>query len=158
EVEAAKKGGWFTSLKDVKVELETRHFSPWIPVFTSEQGVKLAADNLPPLPQSEGAIPWPWNALPRISLRFIDPDLKGTPALGSWDGIAAWHEATFREKAQPRMLPGEDGHAGLEALEAARKWMASQLVYKQVYLSPERGIVPLESGEVIRRRFGDCKD
>jgi hypothetical protein len=36
--------------------------------------------------------------------------------------------------------------------------MNRELLYKQVYLTPERGWIPEFSDEVLRRRYGDCKD
>jgi hypothetical protein len=32
------------------------------------------------------------------------------------------------------------------------------MTYRQVYLSPERGWIPLAAPEVARRKYGDCKD
>jgi hypothetical protein len=36
--------------------------------------------------------------------------------------------------------------------------MARELHYRQVYMSPERGWIPLDAAEIGRRKYGDCKD
>jgi len=158
EITAAAKGGWFTDLKQVSLSLNLRHFSPWIQTPTLVPNVSAAADNIPALPRDEGAISSGWNTLPRVSLKFMDPDLKGAPATASWDGIAAWEESVFADKAAPRPLPGQSVLEGKKGLDSIHQWVNSQLTYKQVYMSPERGLIPLSADQVVRRRYGDCKD
>lgn len=158
EIVAATKGGWFTDLKKVSMSLDLRHFAPWIPAPTIVPNVSVAADNVPPLPKEEGATPDAWNVLPRVTLKFMDPDLKVVPDLHSWDGVASWVETAFADKAAARPLPETRVAAGLQGLESIHHWMGSQLTYKQVYMSPERGLVPLSAEQVVRRRYGDCKD
>lgn len=158
EVSAATRGGWFTSLKQVSMRLEPRHFNPWIPSPQIVPGVSISASNLPPLPEHESATPAGWDALPRVELTFLDPDLKEMPSAASWDGVASWEEGKFKEAATPAKLPGVEARPGLDGLQAIHGWMRTNLVYKQVYLAPDRGWVPSPSGEVLRRRYGDCKD
>jgi hypothetical protein len=50
------------------------------------------------------------------------------------------------------------GPALREALELAHRTQACDLSYRQVYLTPERNWTPLPADDVMRRRYGDCKD
>ena len=158
EFTAAKKEGWFTNLKQVTLRLELLHFAPWIPFPNVVSGVSISADNIPALPRGESAVPNGWNILPRVHVEFLDPSLNGTMDASSWDGIASWEEGVFRDKAKPWAIPGLPVATGVEALESIHQWMDSQMTYKQVYLAPERGWTPLPADQVIRRRYGDCKD
>lgn len=158
ELRAVTQGGWFRNLKQVSHRMEFSHFSPWIPAPIVVPDVSIAAENVPALPAGEGASPSMWAMLPRVTVRFMDPDLKGVPALDSWNGIASWAEAVFLEKAPPTPVPVDASRSRLDTLRGICQWMRTQLTYKQVYLSPDRGWVPLSASDVARRRYGDCKD
>lgn len=158
EIHAATQGGWFRNLKQVSYRIEISHFSPWITSPVVVPDVSIAADNIPPIPQGEGAAPPAWSTFPRVAIRFMDPDLKGVPSLDSWNGIASWTEAVFLEQAPPTWLPIQTSAAGLDALKVIRQWISAHVTYKQIYLSPERSLIPLTASDVIRRRYGDCKD
>lgn len=157
ELELAKQSGWFTNLRDVKVEMDLRGFQPWVKGFEQVPGKFLALSCLPAISAEEGARPHPRNGLPRVVVRFTDPGLTAVPDLGQgWDGMAAWATKHFEGMHNP--FPALPAGTTLERLNAIRKLMRDQLVYKQFYLAPERGWVPEEPAEVGRKRYGDCKD
>ncbi len=158
EVSAATQGGWFRNLKDVSFRLEYRHFSPWIETPKLVPNVSISAGRVPPIPRGESASPHAWNILPRVMLTFTDPDLKSVPSFQSWDGLALWIESVFAERASANPLPEQPTRGGVEGLSSIHTWMNQHLNYKQVYLSPERGWMPLPAAQVIRSRYGDCKD
>jgi len=159
ELALAKKEGWFTDLKQVEVQMDMRHFAPWIPVDRMEQvpGNRLAAWNLPALPKGEGAHPHPRNMLPQVLVRFQDPNLKEQPSYSSWESLGTAFSKRYAAFLQPipLTLEGSDPRARLNALH---RWMGRELTYKQVYLTPDRGWIPESPAEVHRKRFGDCKD
>ncbi|HEX9082751.1 MAG TPA: hypothetical protein VF768_10755, partial [Holophagaceae bacterium] len=95
EIRAATQAGWFRSLKQVSSRIQFSHFEPWIPSPTVVPGVSITADNIPALPAGESASPSSWGILPRVAITFMDPDLKGVPALDSWNGIASWTDSVF---------------------------------------------------------------
>jgi hypothetical protein len=158
ELAAAKREGWFTNLKDVKVLTDLRHFSPWIGSLRMVADQEVSADNIPALPKDESEIPWFWDALPRVQIRFADPSIHDAPGSGTWGDIAAWTEDSFQKHATPCSLPGLDAARDEVGLRAIAGWMSRELAYKQVYLTPERDLVPMDASEVVRRRYGDCKD
>lgn len=158
EFAAAKHEGWFTNLSGVGVAMDVRHFKPWISAYKEVPGEEIDADNLPALPKDEKAEPWPWNAVPRVQVRFLDPALHDSLDLKTWDGIASWIEKSYLAHADASAIPGLAAHHDVEGLKAISSWMSRELIYKQVYLSPERGFVPLDAADVVRRRYGDCKD
>lgn len=158
EFAAAKHEGWFTNLKDVDVKVDLRHFQPWIPGLKVVSNQEVTADLVPAAPKNEHRTPWFWNAVPRVQVRFLDPALHSSPDLGSWDGLATWIEGSYQQHAAATSLPGIQATSDLAGLKAISTWMSRELVYKQVYLTPERGFVPLDASDVVRRRYGDCKD
>ena len=158
EFEAGKREGWFKDLKQVAVRMDLLNAGPWLPHADFVPGQRFAASDVPALPRSEGGVPYGWDALPILALRFHDPELKGPPSLLSWDTLATWEAGRFEEKAQPAPVLGPP-EADLRAfLARVWTWMGRNLHYKQVYLSPERGWVPEDALEVARRAYGDCKD
>ncbi len=158
EFAAAKHEGWFTNLKDVGVKVDLRHFQPWIPGLKVIPDQEVTADLVPAAPKNEHQIPWFWNAMPRVQVRFLDPTLHSSPDLSSWDGLAAWIEASYQQHASAAPLPEVRATPDAAGLKAISGWMRRELAYKQVYLTPERGFMPLDASDVVRRRYGDCKD
>lgn len=158
ELEAVASGGWFTDLKRVAVRMDVRHLDPWIkvPVVVSDKSVRAYA--IPAIPKHEDAAPHARNALPSILIRFLDPDFVEGPSTESWDTVAKWIDLQYQPRFQPSRLMGESGKGIQESLEAVHQWMVKELIYKQVYLSPERGWLPDPGPEVVRHRYGDCKD
>ncbi len=157
EVEFAKDGGWFSGVKAPKeLRVAGYHFAPWIPAPIFQAYVPIRLENIPAIPRHEAALPNGHNVLPRVEVVCVD-DAYGLPDLKDWDGFARWYIAQYRLKAKAVAIPGVAG-AGMDALRSTSVWMSRELTYKQVYLTPERGWIPEESGEVIRKRYGDCKD
>lgn len=157
EIEFAKDGGWLSGVKTPKeLRITGSHFSPWIqaPVFQAYQPIRL--ENIPAIPKHESALPNWHNVLPRVEVVCVE-DADGLPDLKDWNGFARWVAGQYRAKTKAIAFPGVSG-AGVDALRAASKWMSRELTYKQVYLTPDRGWIPEESGEVVRKRYGDCKD
>jgi hypothetical protein len=158
ELEPAKQEGWFTNLKKVEIRVDRRHFEPWLTNVSTLGDLGLAVDRVPALPKDEAYHPAAHNVLPSVNVRFLDPDLKGMPPWNDWNANAAWMHTQYAAKLQGPPLPelkGKDLKADLQALTS---WMARELHYRQVYLSPERGWIPLDAAEVGRRKYGDCKD
>lgn len=157
ELEAATSGGWFTNLKGVAIRLDARHLEPWIKASGSVSGGSVRVEHVPAIPKQEDAAPQPRNALPTVTVRFQDPDFQGGPSTETWDSMATWVDQQY----QRRFLPSGQAFGGRgvpEGLRAIHQWMARELTYKQVYLSPERGWLPDPGPEVVRHRYGDCKD
>lgn len=153
ELETAKQEGWFTNLRQVTVLMDLVQFTPWIPKAEFIPGRRVAASQLPPLPRDERLHPNFRDMLPRVNVRFLDPELKGYPGLASWNDLAVWTHGNYVRGAMGPP-PGDP----LAALRKAHQWLCTELSYRQVYLRPERGWVPELPGEVARKRYGDCKD
>lgn len=158
ELEPAKKEGWFTNLKRVEIRVDRRHFEPWLTHVSSlgDQGV--AVDKVPGLPKDELDHPSMINVIPQVYVRFLDPDLRTTPPWGDWDAFATWVQARYAENQDTVRVEGVNYVPGKEGLESLTSWMNKELQYRQIYLSPERGWIPLTASEVRRRKYGDCKD
>jgi len=158
ELEPAKQEGWFTNLKKVEILVDRRHFSPWLPETSSLGERGIGVDRVPPLPKDELGHPSAHNVLPHVYVRFLDPDLRGVPPWKDWNGFATWFYFQYVDRIQtPSMetLKGMELKSGLGSLA---RWMAKELHYRAVYLTPERGWIPLPSDEIARRKYGDCKD
>ncbi len=157
ELSLAKSEGWFTNLKAVRLRLEARHLQPWIaqPTLTP---TSLLMRNVPALPKDEALHPRPADTLPMVYLAFLDPNFKSGPSLESWDTYAKWVYQAFLPHFESVEPVPVKGLSALEGLRSLTSWMARARTYKQVHLSPERGWVPETSSEVLRRRYGDCKD
>ena len=113
---------------------------------------------VPPLPKDEGLTPAPEDVLPNVFLRFADPAQTSLMGVDSWDAIARWEVARYLQSSPPLRLPGTEPKPSLEELQRLRSWIARQITYKMVYLTPDRGWVPEVAEEVFRKRYGDCKD
>lgn len=151
-------GGWFRDLKHVKVRMEARHLAPWTTPLAEPIEGGLFLDNLPALPRGEDARPHLRNAAPWVTLCFQDPALTGVPTLDSWDSLATWFHAAYRTKVVSLKAPALPDGTPAARMSAFAAWMSREITYKQVYLSPERGWIPEASEEVVRKRYGDCKD
>jgi hypothetical protein len=158
ELELALEAGWFSSIEGVRVMLDTRHFTPWIAKAEVLPTRSVMVSNLPALPRGEGAQPPGFNNLPAVYVRFLDPALKGSPSLESWDAHARWVHREYVSRAQATRAVALDGMGALEGLKALHAWMGREFTYKAVYLTPERGWIPESALEVWRRKYGDCKD
>lgn len=158
ELEAAASGGWFTDLKNVSIQLDVRHTEPWLKNPEVVPGRSVKADAIPAIPKDEGASPHPRNTFPSVMIRFQDPDFREGPSTESWDKLAEWVNQQYQPRFQPSKPVDTSGMEIREALKAISRWMVKELTYKQVYLSPDRGWFPDPGPEVVRHRYGDCKD
>ncbi len=158
ELEVAASGGWFTDLRHVVVRMDVRHLAPWVPSPEIIQGKSLKISGLPALPKAEGAGPSPRNTLPSVLVRFQDPEFHGGPPTDTWNTLAAGVDARYQERFQPSRVMDVSNQGVKEALLAIHAWMVRELTYKQVYITPERGWLPDPGPEVVRHRYGDCKD
>ena len=139
--------------------VDLRHLEPWVerPATASTRLVRLA--HIPGQASDEKATPHERNATPWILLRFIDPTLVPRKAdLSSWDGLAKWTYASYERSFSALPEVKDVSGSGLEALRALRLWFSRETTYRQMYLTPERGLIPLAASEILRRRYGDCKD
>jgi hypothetical protein len=158
ELLLGKDEGWFGNLKQVGMELQTRNFKPWLGLDDFKEGSAVQLKDVPPWPKHEQAVPSGRDVLPRVVIRFKDPQLKEAAPLESWNAMAAWYCARYLEKGLALKVH-EGGSQEVEAgLRAIHRWISSQTTYKMVYLAPERGWIPEVSLEVRRKRYGDCKD
>jgi hypothetical protein len=142
----------------VEVSLDAQHVSPWLPQGPAPGIGSLSFRDVPARPRDEPAAPADRNALPWVQVRFHDPSLhKDVPSSANWDSLASWTYAKYATKLAPaRQSRGGDDARGV--LRAIHDWTAAEMVYRQVYLTPERGWIPSPADEVARRRYGDCKD
>ena len=135
--------------------LTARHLDHWC----SERSVGADAvrlRNLPTRPE-EGRAPHDRNVLPIVQVAFLDPSLPAeTPSSATWDALASWIHRTYGSRAASAVATAPADPTA--ALRAIHDRLARDMVYRQVYLTPERGFVPLSAAEVDRRRYGDCKD
>ena len=118
----------------------------------------VAANNLPAWPDLERGAPAYQRIAPKVEVRFTDPALAGVPALTTWDDFALWGWTRYQPNLKPSGLLAVAGLPPAEALAKIRAWMNRELIYHKVYLTPERGWLPLSCAEVMRKRSGDCKD
>jgi len=143
--------------KDLPMVLDTRHFSPWIPepAFGARE---LRLTDLPALPRNEWAHGGMRAWQPTIWVHYEDPALTDLPQAGSWDRLASWYSGRFaRETDLAWPLPGSPAN-DREALQALDRWMKREFRYQQVYLRADRGWIPEKARELVRKRYGDCKD
>jgi len=158
ELEPAKRDGWFTNTRNVEIRVDRHHFSPWFPQPGALGEIGIGLDRVPALPKDENHTPHARNVLPWVSIRFIDPDLKDAPVWTDWDAFARWEYGKFKALLAVDGVPEFKGKDPADRLGQLHAWMAKELTYKAVYLTPERGWVPLAASEVGRRHYGDCKD
>lgn len=145
--------------RDVPARFEVWNAKPWIPVLPSGSGA-LSLSNLPAVPEREAGHPDWQDCLPQFYIRFEDPDPWERPKPGSWDSLASWYFSQV-ERLPKIKWPLPQAHADADAaadLKTLHQWILKEFRYQQVYLSPERGWIPEKPAEVIRKRYGDCKD
>ncbi len=153
-----KAEGLFTNLKQVQMDLQSRNLKPWLGLDELHGVHSVALRDLPALPRDESAIPDPRDVLPRIVVRFQDPSLQDAAPMTSWDALATWYEARYRERSSALKPAAGVPADPLEGLRQAHAWVARQVTYRQVYLTPDRGWIPETAAEVQRKLYGDCKD
>jgi hypothetical protein len=158
EMQVATQGGWFRDMHSVRLDLDLRHGQPWLKNVQVTKGQSIVVKDVPALPKHELAKPPARNLYPWVLVRFHDPDLKDVPGSDSWDELAVWLQAQYQTRFVPTKVVDTTGKTTLDALQSIHRWMSQELIYKQVYLSPERGWIPEPTGETIRKRYGDCKD
>ena len=158
ELEVVLDAAWFRSVEGVAVNLDLKHFAPWIPAPVVQPGRSVKASNLPALPRGESMHPHAFDQLPFVLVRFLDPRLKETPSLATWDSLAIWLNRQYQERCPRSEASGAVGKGPLEGLKAIHAWMGRDFLYKQVYLTPSRGWLPETAVEVVRKKYGDCKD
>ena len=141
-----------------RVSLAFRHLLPWLAeVPLAPEGTLKLAD-LPPGPGAEPGGPPLFDVSPMIVATIMDPELPGLPLGGSWDALARWEYQQFEQRCLPSRVVNAAALTPLDQLRAIHGWISREVVYRQVYLSPDRGFVPEAGPEVVRRRYGDCKD
>lgn len=78
------------------------------------------------------------------------------PQLSDWTRFGAWYHQTFKAAAG---LQGETKPlAAVTGLAETYREQQEALSYRQRYLDPDRGWIPATGTEVLRRKYGDCKD
>ncbi len=158
ELALAKQEGWFTNLKQVSVHLQPNRFEPWIKDVAVQPEQSLRAFDLPAIPEGEGAHPSFRDVLPSVRVCFEDPTLTGMPSSRSWDEMARFYAERYQARYSTKTEMGIREKDPAMVLQAIRRWMAKEMSYRQVYLSPERGWIPEYVPETLRKRYGDCKD
>lgn len=158
ELEVSRKDGLFSDLKGVGIQVRKLQFDPWLPKVEGAGDGSLRVAEVPALPVGEPACAFRRQVLPSVEVRFLDPQWPGSRTLASWETLAGWYYGLFGPMAGT-VLPGEPRLGqGLPGLQALHRWFGEALIYKQVYRTPERDNVPLAAAEVLRKRYGDCKD
>lgn len=136
-------------------QMDALHFSPYLPDLKPQSG-QLQLAQVPALPEGEGAYPNPSEFLPKVVIRFRDPALQSPEWLG-WDAPARWFNTAYASRIIPTGSSPK-GARDLKSLTALWTWLGRELTYKAVYLTPERGWTPEDAREVVRKKYGDCKD
>lgn len=147
-----------TAPPPAQASLAFRHCQPWFPEPAAPAGNALKLADLPAWPRSETGAPDGFDCFPTVIVAFQDPELKGPQKVASWDAHAQWTQGQFASRCVPSHIVNEPSLGPLEKLRAIHAWIAREIVYNQVYLSPDRGWVPEAGPEVIRKHYGDCKD
>ncbi|HLO68523.1 MAG TPA: hypothetical protein VK188_15980 [Holophaga sp.] len=157
ELRAGSRPGVFGGDGDVKIQIRTTQFSPWL-APAAPGSSELVLDRVPAAPLTEVGAPGPERCLPRVDVRFLDPQWPGSRILDAWSAFGGWYHGLFSPRAGPVASGAPAPGAGLPGLRALWRWFGEALVYKQVYITPDRGDVPETAAEVARKRYGDCKD
>lgn len=158
EFALGKSEGLFTNLKQVQMDLLTRNLKPWLGLEEIKGAYSVSLKDLPALPKDESGVPDHRDVLPRVVVRFQDPGLLDAAPMSTWDALASWYEGKYRERS-PALKPGFSvPNDPVEGLRQAQAWIAKQVTYRQIYLTPERGWIPEQASEVNRKLYGDCKD
>ena len=157
ELEIGMKTGWLFTPKPVEFKIDLVNFEHIFPLTKVESGQLVRITHAPSLPKDEYAFPYFPDFLPEIRVRFLDLQLSDAPIWGQWNNPASWFAKTYSGKIHP-VGAAPKGNADLLSLQNLWRWMGCEFRYKAVYLSPERGWIPEDSAEVVRKRYGDCKD
>lgn len=158
ELDASVKDPLFANLKEVRARLLRHGFAPWVSGDAEGLEGTLALNALPPQPVGEAAVPSASRSLPSVEVQFQDPTWPMGRTLDTWDALAAWYQGVFGPRVGPLAAGDPAPGPGLPGLQALWRWFGRELTYKQVYLSPDRDNVPDSAAEVLRKRYGDCKD
>lgn len=141
----------------VKLELIPIHISEWSTEIESEPGRSLKVRHIPAVPQDERFAPGPFRSHPLVFLKYSAREFPATSAT-TWAGFGKWYFELFNR------APGSIPDQGLrrstqrDSIEALWNWMMQTFIYKQIYLSEQRGWAPAPVDQTLRRRSGDCKD
>jgi hypothetical protein len=123
----------------IEVRLDALHLSPWLPGSPAPGVADAAFRDVPARPRDEAAAPAERNSLPWVQVRFADPSLPGdVPSASSWDALATWTHVQYAARLAPARQSSGGGEDAVGALRAIHDWMSAQMVYRQVYLTPER--------------------
>jgi len=158
---AAPVRRWELAIKDANgatARIEPRHWAAWGLQPESLPGGGLATGGIAPVPQNEQAHPNGLNVEPLVELCFLDPGWSAAPSCASWDSLAAWVYGRYRPAIAPTAAIPRTAGTPVEALGGIVRWMARELTCKAIYLTPDRGWIPEPGAEVVRKRYGDCKD
>lgn len=160
ELELAS-GGWFSgSVAGTKVRIVPRNFEGWfnLPDVHSEGLIQLK--NVPAKPVAQPLQVDGWNTEPWIHVSFVNPGESKTsyPVVVTWDDLAKWMHAAYSAHWTPESPVNVAGMSQIDALKAIHQWVLREISYKQVYLSPSRGWIPEGVKEILRRKYGDCKE
>ncbi len=158
EFHCAKEEGVFTRLPDVSLVLEPRHLSPLLREVQVDPGKSVVALRVPALPKDEAGWPTKRPFLPEVRIRALDPGHRIGWNLRDWDGLARSVASDVLARAKATGAANLKGKTPAQGLAELHAWMAKDLAYKQVYLTPERGWLPEWPQETFRKRYGDCKD
>jgi hypothetical protein len=143
----------------VEVRVVLRHLAPWAKPTSEIPHRAILVQDLPSRPRDEGAIPDARNVLPWLHVSFHDSAMaKDLPSSATWNALASWTAAKYKALAVGGGDPPAAAKDPAALLQVVHSRLAREMTYRQVYLSPERGWIPLAAAEVARRRYGDCKD
>ena len=117
---------------------------------------QISLENIPAL--STEAMPGDRFGLYPLVLARLEPVDRIDSRYASWDSFATWYHRVFNEVAYPKGLPEPNSGFTKESLAETSQPMLNRIIYRQVYMSPTRGWVPLNGEEIWRRSYGDCKD
>ncbi len=157
EVRLAKSGGWFGTDRGVQLRIEPVNTAAW-PMKLNQGADVLTIEAVPAYREREPWSPAAYDTLPRVHVGFLDPVFTKGPSIATWDVMATWIHQQYALRAQPFEPIPLKARPTLDALKALGSWMAREITYKQVYLTPDRGWIPETSVRVVQKRYGDCKD
>lgn len=157
ELETGMNTDWLFTPKPVECKIDLIHFEHFFPTTRVEGGQSVRISQAPSLPKDERGHPDHDEFLPEIRLRFLDTQLTHTPIWNQWHNAASWYSKHYSDKTRP-VGAAPKGSADLPSLQALWRWLGQEFRYKAVYLTPERGWIPEDPAEVVRKRYGDCKD
>jgi hypothetical protein len=154
ELEADKT--WWASRK-IQAEITPWNIEPWTSETRLEPGRSLVVRHIPGVDPDQRGLPGRFRFMPSAFLRFSVSEFPASFS-ANWNELGTWYHNVFSQVMG--VLPPMDlkGQSVVEKMSSVQNWMKQQLHYEQVYLSENRGWVPLPSKETFRTRSGDCKD